>query len=121
MAATFKSTIQEFGTTGYPAGSTNCYTTPASKASVIVGISITNKSAFELPMDVWIQRDSTKHYLAKSVYVPAGKAVTLSNAERIVLQSDGTIHDVVNADAPTVDGSSTKTFSCLLSIYEDVN
>ena len=88
MAATFKSTIQEFGTTSYPAGTTNCYTTPASKASVIVGISITNKSAFELPMDVWIQRDSTKHYLAKSVYVPAGKAVTLSNAERIVLESD---------------------------------
>ena len=90
----------------------------------MAGVSVSNNSKFDLPCDVWIQKagGTTKHYLAKSQRVPAGETVQLMDSgQKIVLVGEAASYDTVKANAPTVDDGATTTFSCWLSVYEDVN
>ena len=126
--ATFKKFNLPFGSATYPSsGAINIFTHPGStdKASVIVGLSVSNTSSFDLPCDVWLKKAGTSlpHYLAKNRTVKAGETIQLiDSGQKIVIEAvAGSTADALWANAPTVDGSSTTTFSCWLSIYEDVN
>ena len=125
--ATFKKFNLPFGSATYPSsGATNIYTHPGStdKASVIVGLSVSNTSSFDLPCDVWLKKGGTSlpHYLAKERTIKAGETIQLiDSGQKVVLEYASSTADALWANAPTVDGSSTTTFSCWLFIYEDVN
>jgi hypothetical protein len=123
--ASFKKFNLPFGNTNYPSsGEVTIYTQTAAQSSVVVGLSVSNKTEFDLPCDVWILKGggSTKHYLAKSRRVPAGETVQLiDSGQKLVLSADSSVNDVVQVNAPTLDGGAATTFSCWLSIYEDVN
>ena len=45
----------------------------------------------------------------------------IDSGQKLVLSADSSVNDVVKVNAPTLDGGSATTFSCWLSIYEDVN
>lgn len=123
--ATFKKANHPFGTATYPSsGATNIYTQLLNKASVVVGLSVSNTSKFDLPCDVYLKKGGTSepHYIARERRIPAGETIQLiDSGQKIVLEAGGSTADALWANAPTVDGGSTKTFSCWLSIYEDVN
>jgi len=123
--ASFKKFNLPFGHANYPSSDeVTVYATPANKASVVVGASISNNTEFDLPCDVWILKagGTTKHYLAKSKRVPAGETVQLiDSGQKVVLVGEASNYDTVFANAPTVDDGATTSFSCWLSIYEDVN
>ena len=125
--ATFKKANVPFGSATYPSsGAANIFTHPGStdKASVIVGLSVSNTSSFDLPCDVLLKKGGTSvpHYIAKNRTVKAGETIQLiDSGQKVVLEYASSNADALWANAPTVDGSSTTTFSCWLSIYEDVN
>ena len=87
--ASFKKFNLPFGNTNYPSsGEVTIYTQTAAQSSVVVGLSVSNKTEFDLPCDVWILKGggSTKHYLAKSRRVPAGETVQLiDSGQKLVL------------------------------------
>ncbi|MBP99033.1 hypothetical protein CMK18_24035 [Candidatus Poribacteria bacterium] len=123
--ASFKKFNLPFGHTNYPSSNeVTIYTQTAAQSSVVVGLSVSNNTEFDLPCDVWVLKGggSTKHYLAKARRVPAGETIQLiDSGQKLVLAADSSVNDVVKANAPTVDGGAATTFSCWLSIYEDVN
>jgi|TARA_B100000530_G_scaffold91134_2_gene55563 hypothetical protein len=123
--ADFKKFSLPFGHANYPTSDeVSIYPAPANKTSVVTGVSVSNNSKFDLPCDIWIQKagGTTKHYLAKSQRVPAGETVQLMDSgQKIVLVGEASSYDTVKANAPTVDDGATTTFSCWLSVYEDVN
>ena len=123
--ASFKKFNLPFGHANYPSSDeVTIYATPANKASVVVGASVSNNTEFDLPCDVWILKagGTTKHYLAKSKRVPAGETVQLiDSGQKIVVVGEASNYATVFANAPTVDDGATTSFSCWLSVYEDVN
>ena len=93
---------------------TTVYTVPASKTSVVTGLTVSNISDFELPLDIFVTVGTDDYYLAKGCEWPWPRRLT--GMEKMVLGAD----DILKSDAPTVDGGSTDTFVVWLSVYEDV-
>ena len=123
--AEFKKFNLPFGHANYPSSDeVTVYTTPANKTAVITGLSVSNNSEFDLPCDVWLLKagGTTKHYLAKSKRVGAGDTVQLiDDGQKVVVKGDAANYDVLQANSPTLDGGAITTFSCWVSVYEDVN
>jgi|TARA_Y100000994_G_scaffold13712_1_gene10577 hypothetical protein len=124
--ALFKKSSYPFGNSGYPSsGAVNIYLTPNNKSTVVVGLSVSNTTEFDLPCDIYLlQGGSTaKHYLAKDRLVKAGETVQLiDSGQKIVLAADASNSDAVWANGFThLTGANPQTFSCWLSYYEDVN
>ena len=88
---------------------------PASKKSVITGLTVVNTTAFDLPIDVWIDSGGTLFYIAKSLRVPPGEPQKLSGPEKMVLLAN----DIIKADGPEVS-TGVPSFTVVVSIYEDV-
>jgi len=91
------------------------YTTPALKKSVITGLTVTNTTAFELPVSIWIDSAGTLYYIGKDLRVPAGQSERLTGSEKMVLLAG----DIVKADAPQT-APGVPSFSVVVSVYEDV-
>lgn len=103
---------------GSPAGSStpvSVYTVPASKKSVITGLTVVNTTPFELPVSVWVEVSGTRYYIARDQRVLPGLAERMTGSEKMILLAG----DTVRADAPqATDG--TPSFTVVVSIYEDV-
>jgi hypothetical protein len=124
--ALFKRDTLPFGNSGYPnSGDTNVYTTPLTKSTVVVGLSVSNTTEFDLPCNVYLKKGGTSlnHYLAKDKLVKAGETVQLvDSGQKVVLKGDTTVSDGLWANGFThLTGANAQTFSCWLSYYEDVN
>jgi hypothetical protein len=91
------------------------YTVPASKKSVITGLTVANTTTFDLPINVWIDSGGTLLYIAKDLRVPPGEAQKLAGPEKMVLLAN----DVVKADGPQVS-AGVPSFTVVVSVYEDV-
>lgn len=92
------------------------YTVPVAKKSVITGVTVANKSSFNLPIDVYVQQGSDVYYIANKVRVAPGESKGLTGPEKIVL----TANDVIKADAPRIS-TNGDSFTVVASIYEDVS
>ena len=114
--ATFKRFKALVGSPSSAPSAETVYTVPASKTSVITGLTVSNVSDYELPCDVFISSGGTDYYIAMGLRIAAGEQKRLTGMEKMVLETA----DAVKSDAPTVDGGSTDTFVVWLSIYEDV-
>ncbi|MAX45488.1 MAG: hypothetical protein CMB24_01670 [Euryarchaeota archaeon] len=124
--ATFKKATLPFGNSGYPSsGAVNIYTQPLTKSSVVVGLSVSNTSNFDIPCDVYLIKggSSAKHYFARDRRVKAGETIQLiDSGQKVVLEADAANSDAVWANGYThLSGANPQTFSCWLSYYEDVN
>lgn len=91
------------------------YTTPAAKKSVITGLTVTNITAFDLPVSVWIDSGGTLYYIGKDLRVSPGESQRLTGSEKMVLLAG----DIVKADAPQT-APGVGSFSVVVSVYEDV-
>ena len=115
--ATFKRYQASVGSQQSSPAPTTVYTVPASTTSVVTGLTVSNVSDYELPVDEFITVGSDNYYIAKGLRVGPGDQKRLTGMEKMVLGAD----DIVKSDAP-VDPSNTsvKTFVVWLSVYEDV-
>jgi len=103
---------------GSPSGApapVSIYTVPASKKSVVTGLTVVNTTPFELPVSVWIDSAGTNYFIAKDLRVPAGESQRLTGSEKMVLLAG----DVVKADGPQAT-TGTPSFTVVVSVYEDV-
>ncbi|HCA35944.1 MAG TPA: hypothetical protein DEP13_04800 [Gammaproteobacteria bacterium] len=115
--ASFKRFQASVGSQSSAPAPTTVYTVPASKTSVITGLTVSNISEFELPFDIFITVGSSDYYIAKGLRIGPGEQKRLSGMEKMVLGED----DIVKSDAPVdPENTSTKTFVVWLSVYEDV-
>lgn len=114
--ATFKRFQASVGSPSSLPAPETVYTVPATTTSVITGLTVSNVSDYELPIDIFVTVSSTDYYLAKGLRIGPGQQQRLTGMEKMVLGAD----DVLKSDAPTVDGGSTDTFVVWLSVYEDV-
>jgi len=103
---------------GSPSGApapVSIYTVPATKKSVITGLTVANTTPFELPISVWIDNSGTLYYLAKDLRIPPGGSQRLTGSEKMVLLAG----DIVKADGPQVT-TGAPSFTAVVSVYEDV-
>ena len=114
--ATFKRFQASVGSPSSSPAPETVYTVPATQTSVVTGLTVSNVSEFELPIDIFITVGTDNYYLAKGLRVGPGEQKRLTGMEKMVLGAD----DIVMYDAPTVDGGTTDTFVVWLSVYEDV-
>ena len=115
--ATFKRFQASVGSQQSAPAPTTVYTVPSAKTSVITGLTVSNVSEFELPVDIFITVGSDDYYIAKGSSNSPGEQKRLTGMEKMVLGED----DVVKSDAPVdPENTSTKTFVVWLSVYEDV-
>ena len=115
--ATFKRFQASVGSQQSAPAPTTVYTVPSSKTSVVTGLTVSNVSEFELPVDIFITAGSDNYYIAKGVRIGPGEQKRLTGMEKMVLGAD----DIVKSDAPVdPENTSTKTFVVWLSVYEDV-
>jgi len=114
--ATFKRFQASVGSPSASPSATTVYTVPSSKTSVVTGLTVSNVSDFELPINLFVTIGSDDYYLAKSLRIGPGEQKRLTGMEKMVLGAD----DILKSDAPTVDGNSVDTFVVWLSVYEDV-
>lgn len=114
--ATFKRFQASVGSPSSSPAPETVYTVPATQTSVVTGLTVSNVSEFELPIDIFITVGTDNYYLAKGLRVGPGEQKRLTGMEKMVLGAD----DIVKSDAPTVDGGTTDTFVVWLSVYEDV-
>lgn len=114
--ATFKRFQASVGSPASSPSATTVYTVPSSKTSVVTGLTVSNVSDFELPINLFVTIGSDDYYLAKSLRIGPGEQKRLTGMEKMVLGAD----DILKSDAPTVDGNSVDTFVVWLSVYEDV-
>lgn len=91
------------------------YTVPATKQSVVTGIAATNKTGFNLPVQIWVDKGGADLWIAKDVHLQPGAVTNIEGADKMVLAAG----DIVKADARriTADGDA---FSIVVSVYEDV-
>ena len=91
------------------------YTVPATKKSVITGIAATNKTGFNLPIQVCVDKGSTDLWIAKDTHIDSGSVSHIEGADKMVLASG----DVVKADAHRIT-TNGDAFTIVVSVYEDV-
>lgn len=103
---------------GSPAGApapVSIYTVPATKKSVITGLTVVNTTPFELPVSIWVDVSGTRYYIAQDQRVPPGVAQRLTGSEKMVLLAG----DIIKADGPQAS-TGVASFTVVASVYEDV-
>lgn len=106
MANTFKSNVAaNIVTTG-----NTVYTCPAATQSVVIGLSVANKSASTVTANVYLTRSATNYVLVAGTPITPGSAlVVVGSDQKVVLQA---------ADAITVYSSTNAALDCIVSILE---
>ena len=83
---------------------------------MVTGLTVSNVSEFELPVDIFITVGSDNYYIAKGVRIGPGEQKRLTGMEKMVLGAD---YCQVRRSCRSRN-TSTKTFVVWLSVYEDV-
>ena len=108
MANTFKRyASQNVGTSAVTVGS---YTVGASTQTTLIGLSIANKHANTLSVDVEHYDGATATYIVKDAPVPAGSALVVVGADQKVVLETG--------DSVRVTSSEPTSCDVLMSLLE---
>ena len=98
------------------------YTVPAALdssalQSIVIGISIANTTASNRTMSVFLQGyDGINNvYIAKDLSIPANTTVELMSGNKLVLQNNGSLGDVLR-----VSSDSGSALDVVVSVLEDV-
>ena len=122
MANDFKRfTSASLGTTT-GAGATAVYTVPSTGSvameSIVIGITIANKSTAGITCDVFLDAlggASDDVYIVKDASIPAGSSLEVMSGNKLVLQGDGTNNDILKMTSSTASAADG-----IVSVLEDV-
>ena len=121
MANDFKRfTSASLGTTT-GASATAVYTVPSTSStameSIVIGITLANKSSSGITADVFLDNyaGSGDVYIVKNATIPAGASLEVMSGNKLVLQGDGT-----NNDALRISSSASASLDATVSVLEDV-
>tara|TARA_Y100001937_G_scaffold65985_1_gene90251 strand:- start:1190 stop:1546 length:357 start_codon:yes stop_codon:yes gene_type:complete len=118
MAKDFKRfTVANCSTSTGASGST-VYTVPTgTKETVVIGITLANKSSSGITADVFIDNytGSNDVYLVKGASIPVGSSLEVMSGNKVVLQSDGSAGDIIK-----VTSSASNALDAVVSVLEDV-
>ena len=122
MANDFKRfTSASLGTTT-GASATAVYTVPSSSStameSIVIGITIANKSTSGITCDVFLDAlggASDDVYIVKDANIPAGSSLEVMSGNKLVLQGDGTNNDILK-----MTSSAASAADGIVSVLEDV-
>ena len=122
MANDFKRfTSASLGTTT-GASATAVYTVPSSSStameSIVIGITIANKSTSGITCDVFLdakEGSGSDVYIVKDASIPAGSSLEVMSGNKLVLQGDGTANDILKMTSSTASAADG-----IVSVLEDV-
>ena len=122
MANDFKRfTSASLGTTT-GASATAVYTVPSTGSvameSIVIGITIANKSTAGITCDVFLDAlggASDDVYIVKDASIPAGSSLEVMSGNKLVLQGDGTNNDILKMTSSTASAADG-----IVSVLEDV-
>ena len=122
MANDFKRfTSASLGTTT-GASATAVYTVPSTGSvameSIVIGITIANKSTSGITCDVFLDAlggASDDVYIVKDASIPAGSSLEVMSGNKLVLQGDGTNNDILKMTSSTASAADG-----IVSVLEDV-
>ena len=121
MANDFKRfTIADVNTsTG--ASASAVYTVPSTGSvameSIVIGITLANKSASGVTASVFLDNFSGSNdvFIVKDASIPAGSSLEVMAGNKLVVQGNGTTNDVVRVSA-----SASSSVDATVSVLEDV-
>ena len=121
MANDFKRfTSASLGTTT-GASATAVYTVPSSSStameSIVIGITLANKSSSGITADVFLDNHSGSNdvYIVKGATIPAGSSLEVMSGNKLVLQGNGTANDILKMTSSTASAADG-----IVSVLEDV-
>ena len=94
------------------------YTVPgSSKESIVIGITMCNKSSAGITASIFIDNEdgSNDVFIVKDASIPAGSSLEVMSGNKLVLMNDGTNGDNLEALA-----SATNSLDVTVSVLEDV-
>lgn len=121
MANDFKRYVAADVNTSTGASATAVYTVPSSSStpveSIIIGITLSNKSAAGVTASVFLDNyDGTNDvYIVKDAAIPAGSSLEIMSGNKIVVQGDGSTNDVIR-----VSSGTSSAVDAIVSVLEDV-
>ena len=121
MANDFKRfTSASMGTTA-GASATAVYTVPSTSSvameSIVIGITLANKSSAGITASVFLDNFSGSNdvYIVKDATIPAGASLEVMSGNKLVLQGDGTTNDALR-----ISSSAASALDATVSVLEDV-
>lgn len=99
MANTFKTKFSKsVGTTA-----ATIYTGPAATQTTIIGMTVSNTTAANITVDVYITSSATDYYLVKGAMVPVGGSLVPIGGDQKVVIETGAVVKVVSSAASSAD------------------
>ena len=123
MANDFKRFVKKDIGTGEGASGSTVYSVPAGSGSsalesIVIGITIANKSTAGITCDVFIDAlggASDDVYIVKDASIPAGSSLEVMSGNKLVLQHSGSAGDVLKMTSSTASAADG-----VVSVLEDV-
>jgi len=123
MANDFKRYTVQDVTTSTGASGDSLYSTigvssGANKESIVIGITLANKSATGVTADVFLDSYSGSGddvYIVKGASIPAGSSLEIMSGNKIVLQGTSSADDVIRVSCGTASA-----LDATISVLEDV-
>ena len=123
MANDFKRFVKKDIGTGEGASGSTVYSVPAGSGSsalesIVIGITIANKSTAGITCDVFIDAlggASDDVYIVKDASIPAGSSLEVMSGNKLVLQNSGSAGDVLKMTSSTASAADG-----VVSVLEDV-
>ena len=123
MANDFKRFVKKDIGTGEGASGSTVYTVPAGAGSsalesIVIGITIANKSTAGLTCDVFIDAlggATDDVYVVKDASIPAGSSLEVMSGNKLVLMNTGSAGDVLKMTSSTASAADG-----IVSVLEDV-
>ena len=123
MANDFKRFVKKDIGTGEGASGSTVYSVPAGSGSsalesIVIGITIANKSTAGITCDVFIDAlggASDDVYIVKDASIPAGSSLEVMSGNKLVLQNSGSAGDILKMTSSTASAADG-----IVSVLEDV-
>ena len=123
MANDFKRFVKKDIGTGEGASGSTVYSVPAGSGSsalesIVIGITIANKSTAGITCDVFIDAlggASDDVYIVKDASIPAGASLEVMSGNKLVLQNSGSAGDILKMTSSTASAADG-----IVSVLEDV-
>ena len=96
------------------------YTVPSSGSamkSIVIGITLANKTSSGVTASVYLDAftGSDATYIVKDASIPAGSSLEIMSGNKLVVQGNGTLNDVVR-----VSSNTATAIDATISVLEDV-
>ena len=95
----------------------NVYVVPSATTTVVIGITLANKSSAGITASVFLDNFSGSNdvYIVKDATIPAGASLEVMSGNKLVLQGNGTANDALR-----ISSSAASSLDATVSVLEDV-